>query len=199
MGTKSTDAQMSSAFRKVLRHHSVMFLIEGIVLLVLGVLAVLAAFIAPQIASLGAALFFGWILLLSGCISLISTFLTRHAPGTWWSLLSAVIGIAAGVLLLIRPVQGAPSLTAVLIAFLVLEGIVSIFYALEHRRGLSGRWGWMLMSGVLDLLLAVILWAGLPATAFWALALLLGINLIFGGWSLILMALAARTANTAVS
>ena len=84
------------------------------------------------------------------------------------------------------------SLTAVLIAFLILEGVVSILYALEHGRGPSGRWGWMLASGILDLVLGGILLAGLPGSAVWALGLIIGINMIFGGWALVAMALAAR-------
>jgi uncharacterized membrane protein HdeD (DUF308 family) len=80
----------------------------------------------------------------------------------------------------------------VLIAFLFVEGIVTILYALEHRAAISGRWGWMLASGIIDVGLGVLLLAGLPGTALWALGLLVGINLLFGGWALILMALDAR-------
>ncbi len=65
-------------------------------------------------------------------------------------------------------------------------------YAIEHRNQLSGRWGWMLVSGIVDLILAGIIIAGLPGTALWALGLLVGINLIFGGVAMVGMALAAR-------
>ena len=65
-------------------------------------------------------------------------------------------------------------------------------FALDHKRELSGRWGWMLASGIIDVGLGVLLLAGLPGTALWALGLLVGINLLFGGWALILMALDAR-------
>jgi len=185
----SDDArQIVSVFKQTIRHHWVLFLCEGIALVVLGLLAILL----PNLASLAATVLFGWILLLSGIIGMIATFRARHAPGLWWSLLSALLGIAAGVLLLGWPVHGLFSLTAVLIAFLLIEGALSIFYAFEHRKGLSRRWGWMLASGLVDLVLGVILFAGLPGTAAWALGLLLGVNLIFGGWALILMALHAR-------
>jgi len=126
----------------------------------------------------------------SGVVGLFTTFRGRQLPGFWWSLLSAVIGVIAGVLLLGWPVQGTFSLTSVLIAFLLIEGAVSIFYALEHRAG-APRWGYMLASGIVDLVLGLILFAGLPGTAVWALGLLIGINMIFGGWALILMALSA--------
>ena len=177
------------------RRHWVLFLSEGILLVVLGILALLA----PVMASVAATVFFGWILFLSGLLGLISTIRARRAPGVWWSLVSALIGMAAGVLLLGWPVLGALSLTAVLIAFLFAEGIVSIMYALEHRNALSGRWGWMLASGIIDVTLAVLLILGLPGTALWALGLILGINLIFGGWALIFMALHARPTSTAAA
>jgi uncharacterized membrane protein HdeD (DUF308 family) len=177
------------------RRHWVLFLTEGIVLVVLGVLALLA----PMIASVAATVFFGWLLLLSGIVGLVATFRARHAPGFWWSLVSALIGIVAGVLLVGWPLLGTLSLTGVLIAFLFAEGIVTILYALEHRNALSGRWGWMLASGILDVGLGVLLFIGLPGTALWALGLLLGINLIFGGWALIFMALHARPSSAAVA
>jgi uncharacterized membrane protein HdeD (DUF308 family) len=86
-----------------------------------------------------------------------------------------------------------------LTVFLVLEGVISILYALEHRRGLSGRWGIMLFSGVIDLFLAGIIFAGLPGTAAWAIGLLVGVNLVFGGSAIIAMALHARNIGAAVS
>jgi uncharacterized membrane protein HdeD (DUF308 family) len=116
----------------------------------------------------------------------------RGAPGFWWSLISAIVAIAAGVVLLLWPVNGTLSLTLVLIAFFIVEGGASIFYAVEHRAQLSGRWGWMMVSGIIDIILAAIILGGLPGTAFWALGLLVGINMVFGGAALIAMALAAR-------
>jgi uncharacterized membrane protein HdeD (DUF308 family) len=180
--------QLRSVFQETVGHHWVLFLSEGIALLILGTLAI----IVPALASLAATLILGWILLLSGIVGLIATIRARHAPGLWWSLISALVGIVAGGLLLGWPLPGMFSLTAVLIAFLILEGVVSILYALEHRRGLSGRWGWMLGSGIIDLALGGILLAGLPGSAVWALGIIIGINMIFGGWALIAMALAAR-------
>jgi len=186
---------IGTAFRQTIRHHWVLFLSEGIALLILGMLAIFL----PALASLAAAVVFGWLLLLSGIIGLIATIRARHAPGLWWSLLSALLGIVAGALLLGWPMQGVFSLTAVLIAFLLIEGVLSIFYALEHRRGLSARWGWMLASGLVDLVLGIILFAGLPGTAVWALGLLIGVNMIFGGWALIVMALEARSPATSAT
>jgi uncharacterized membrane protein HdeD (DUF308 family) len=172
-----------------IHQHWALFLVEGIVLVVLG----MAAIVLPVIATLAFTFLIGWLFLLSGAIGLVTTFWMRNAPGFWWSLLSAVIGIAAGIVLIRWPISGSVSLTLVLIAFFVVEGIVTLMYAIEHRAQLSGRWGWMLASGIVDLILAGIIFAGLPETATWALGLLVGINLLFGGTAMIGMALAARS------
>ena len=194
MSTQSDEVrEVSVQLSGAVRRHWVLFLSEGIALVILGMLAIMA----PAIASVAATVFFGWILLLSGVVGLIATLRARGAPGFGWSLLSALVGIVAGVLLLGWPLSGVLSLTAVLIAFLLVEGGVSIMYALEHRTALSGRWGWMLASGIVDIVLGLLLLAGLPGTALWALGLLLGINLVFGGWALIVMALHARPATGA--
>jgi uncharacterized membrane protein HdeD (DUF308 family) len=191
--TESEARDIRSAVSAAIHRHWGLFLLEGILLIVLGSLAVLV----PAVASVAATIVFGWILLLSGVIGLIATLRARHAPGFGWSLLSAIVGIAAGLILMAMPVQGTLSLTAVLIAFLFLEGVASILYAFEHRKGSSGRWSWMLASGIVDLVLGTILLAGLPGTAVWALGLLIGINMIFGGWALVWMALHARSEATA--
>jgi uncharacterized membrane protein HdeD (DUF308 family) len=183
-------ASVQTLVSEAVRRHRGLFLFEGIMLTVLGVIAVLV----PVVASFAATLFFGWIFLLSGVVGLFTTFRGRHVPGFWWSLLSALVGITAGVLLLVWPTQGLFSLTSVLIAFLWVEGAITIFYALEHRTG-PGRWGYVLASGIVDLTLGIILFAGLPGTATWAIGLLIGINMFFGGWSLILMALSTPADN----
>jgi uncharacterized membrane protein HdeD (DUF308 family) len=131
--------------------------------------------------------------LLSGVVGLLATSWTRRAPGFVWSLLSALVAIVAGFVLLRWPLSGAFSLTVILTVFLAIEGFVSIMYALDHRRELSGRWTFMLISGFVDLGLAALIFAGLPGTAAWAIGLLVGVNLIFGGVALIAMALHART------
>jgi uncharacterized membrane protein HdeD (DUF308 family) len=150
------------------------------------------AVVLPPIATLAVTILFGWLFLVSGIVGLVTSFWMRHAPGFWWSLLSAVLGIVVGAMLLGSPLTGAFSLTLVLIAFFLIEGDVSIMFALDHKRELSGQWGWMLMSGLVDLALAVMILAGLPSTAAWAIGLLVGINMIFGGTALIAMALHAR-------
>ena len=172
------------------REHWKAFLIEGILLVVLG----LGAMIVPPLASLAVTIFLGWMFLISGVAGLALTFWARKMPGFWWSLFSAVLAIGAGIILLERPVQGILTLTIVVGAYFIAEGVSTIMYALEHRRELSERWGWLLMSGIVDLVLAGLIITGLPGSAEWAIGLLVGINMVFGGIALVAMALHARNA-----
>jgi uncharacterized membrane protein HdeD (DUF308 family) len=148
--------------------------------------------IVPPLASLAVTIFLGWMFLISGIAGLALTFWTRQMPGFWWSLISAALAIFAGIVLLARPLQGVLTLTIVVGAYFLAEGVATIMYALEHRRELSERWSWMLFSGLLDILIAALIITGLPGSAEWAIGLLVGINLLFGGASLIGVALAAR-------
>lgn len=182
------EAGIERAVASAIHKHWVLFLIEGIVLVILGILAIWR----PVPATITFTFFIGWLFLISGGLGLVTTLWMRHAPGFWWSLLSAIIGIVAGIMLLRWPITGSLSLTLLLTAFFIVEGVATIMYAIEHRKQDSGRWAWMLLSGIIDLILAAIIIAGLPETALWVLGLLVGINLIFGGVALTGMAFAAR-------
>jgi uncharacterized membrane protein HdeD (DUF308 family) len=190
--TSQDIANLQTKMRIAVQEHWKAFLIEGILFVVLG----LAAMIVPAFASLAITILLGWMFLISGVAGLALTFWQRQMPGFWWSLFSALLAIGAGIVLLARPVQGTLTLTIVVGAYFLAEGVVTIMYALEHRRELSERWGWLLASGIVDLILAGFIIAGLPGSALWAIGLLVGVNMVFGGASLIGMALAARKANS---
>jgi uncharacterized membrane protein HdeD (DUF308 family) len=191
----SIESEMEQSRHRVLgaiRRHWVLFLVEGIALVVFGAIAI----IVPGIAALAVTILLGWLLLFSGVLGLATTIWMRQLPGFWWSLLSALLAIVTGIALLAWPFGGVLSLTLVLAVFFVIEGVASIMYALDHRREYNGRWGWMLASGVVDLLLAMLILVGFPGTASWAIGLLVGINMLMGGIALVAMALHARAGDT---
>lgn len=190
MSVQPTNAKLAMDLSKSIHAHRGLFLFEGIVLVVLG----LAAVVIPPLAGIATTIFLGWLLLIAGFVGLLSTFKARSAPGYWWSLLSALVAIVAGGILLWYPLQGLITLTYVLIGYLLADGLLTIVLAISHRRELSGRWEWMLANGVVDFILAGIIFAALPGAFAWALGLIVGIDLIFGGTALIAMALSARKA-----
>lgn len=185
-------SRLQSAMSQTVKAHWKAFLFEGILLAVLGI----AALILPPLASLAIAIFLGWMFLISGIGGLIVTYWARSTPGFWWSLMSAALAVLAGMLLLAGPMQAVLTLTIVLGAYFLAEGVATIMYALEHRRELSGRWSWLLIAGLVDIAISFMVITGLPSSAEWAIGILVGINLLFGGATLIGMALAARNSNT---
>ncbi|QQN61373.1 HdeD family acid-resistance protein [Bradyrhizobium diazoefficiens] len=185
-------SRLQSAMGQAVKAHWKAFLFEGLLLVVLGI----AALILPPLASLAITIFLGWMFLISGIGGLIVTYWARSTPGFWWSLISAALAVLAGMLLLARPMQAVLTLTIVLGAYFLAEGVATIMYALEHRREFSGSWSWLLIAGLVDIAIAFLVIAGLPSTAEWAIGVLVGINLLFGGATLIGMALAARNSNS---
>lgn len=186
------NAALAAALRKTMHEHWRLLLTEGIILVVLGA----AAILVPPLAGLAVTIFLGWLFLVGGIVGLVATMSARQAPGFGWALLSAIVALLAGGVLLWNPLQGLLTLTYVLIAYFIVDGVLMIIFAIAHRRELSGRWEWLMLNGVIDLVLAAIILSGLPGSFAWALGLLVGIDLVFGGCSLIAMALAARHPTT---
>jgi uncharacterized membrane protein HdeD (DUF308 family) len=167
--------------------HWKLFLAQGIIMMVLGFLAVAE----PNVATVAVALFVGWLFFIAGIFRAASAWHSRQMPGFAWSMLTALLSVVLGLILILRPLAGVLTLTMVLVAFFIVEGIASILGAIRHRQHLRS-WVWVLFSGVVDLLLAWLIWAGWPSSADWAIGLLVGINMIFFGLSLVMTALAAR-------
>jgi uncharacterized membrane protein HdeD (DUF308 family) len=191
--TQPGGPEASAVLTKSMRDHWGVFLTEGVVLCFLG----FAAIVVPRIAGLAATVVLGWVLLIAGIVGVVATLRARQAPGFGWALLSAIVAVIAGGVLLWNPFRGLITLTFVLIAYFIIDGVLIIALAIAHRRELSGKWEWMMLNGVIDLILAGVVISGLPGTLFWALGFLVGIDMIFGGASLIGMALEARAPRSA--
>jgi uncharacterized membrane protein HdeD (DUF308 family) len=175
-------------FGEALRAHWKLFLFQGVVMVILGVLAVAA----PAYASLAVDIYVGWLFLLSGLVGIVAMFYAGNVSSFLWTCVTALLSIAVGVMLLWRPAEGAISLTMVLTAFLILEGLFQSIASFSYRDLIPSSWGWMLASGLSDLLLAgIIIWAW-PDSAAWTLGLIVGVNLITSGAAVAMMAVAGR-------
>jgi uncharacterized membrane protein HdeD (DUF308 family) len=177
--------QLQQALVTTMHRHWPFCLAEGILLVVLGLVAIVFSHV------LAVQILFGTLFLCGGLAGLVTTLWVPRVPGFFWSLVSAILGIMAGMLLLLQT-HSVLSLTLILIVIFLIEGIASIKIALEHKRQMSGPWVWLLLSGVIDLILAAILLVGLPGSAGWALGLVVGINFIIGGLALAAMAISCR-------
>jgi uncharacterized membrane protein HdeD (DUF308 family) len=183
-----TFVEMQRTIGDTLRAHWRLYVFQGVLMIILGVLAVAA----PAFATLTVDIYVGWLFLISGVLGLIAMFSARNVPGFLWTLVTALLSIVAGGALLWKPAEGAVSLTIVLTAFFIVEGIFQAVAALFYRDAIPSRWGWLLASGVADLALAAIIIAGWPGTAAWTLGLLVGVNLLTTGWAVVMVALGAR-------
>jgi uncharacterized membrane protein HdeD (DUF308 family) len=161
------------------------FVVLGIALAVLGVIALCA----PVIASLATAIALGSLLLVSGLFEIVGSFWARHWSGTLVVLLSGILTAVLGFLLLERPLEGTLGLTVLIMSFLFVDGIFKVAAALSHR---VGAWLWLVFSGVIDVLLALIIWRGLPGIGLVVVGVLVGINLIVRGVTWIMIGLEVK-------
>jgi uncharacterized membrane protein HdeD (DUF308 family) len=160
----------------------------GLVMLLLGT----AAIVFPMFATLVAALLVGWVLLVSGCVTLIGSF-SIHGTGPFFAaLLLALLSIAAGVFLLFNPLAGAIALTLMVGVLFMLQGAFEMFFAFEMRP--HPGWLGMLVSGIASAIVAVMIAAGWPGISVIVLGILLGVNFISTGVGYVFVSRALKPA-----
>lgn len=181
-------AALREAMRETVKRYSLWYLIQGVLLVVAGVLAL----VYPIVASVAVVSLLAWVLIISGVLQGIGLIGASNVPHYWLQLISAVLAILIGVLLLGSPDSGLLIMTVLLIVYFMVEGIAKVIFALTIRP--FPNWGWVLGSGVVGILLALVLWSNMPLSAEWVLGLMLGILLICEGAALTALAWHVRRA-----
>lgn len=179
------------AMRETVKRYSLWYLVEGVLLIVAGFLAI----IYPVISSAAVIVLLGWLLIASGVLQGLSLIGARQVPHFWLQLISVILAILIGFLFLRDPTQGLMTLALLLIIFFMMEGMSKVVFALTIRP--FPNWGWVLASGLVGILLALILWASLPVTAVWLIGVLLGVNLISIGAAIAYLAWHVRKSDAA--
>ena len=157
--------------------------IEGVLLIVLGVFALMA----PLFAGIALALTLGVLLVVAGAVGLISAIAAKDHSHQGWSLLSAVIALIAGLLLLASPLTGTVAITLLIGAYLLLDGISLIGLALDHRRRGDRAWAWLLAAGVVDIVLAAFIIFLSAAGSAVLIGFIVGLDLIVAGVALLML------------
>ena len=171
-----------------LKAHWRLIMAQGAMMVILGVLAVAA----PLAATIAVDIYVGWLFLFSGIFGLVAIFSSTHPTRFRWGMVTSALCVLCGAMLVWKPADGVISLTMLLTAFLIAEGIFQALSALAYRESMRSAWGWMLASGTADLVLAgMILWSW-PASVGWALGIIAGVNLISSGWAIAMAALAGH-------
>jgi uncharacterized membrane protein HdeD (DUF308 family) len=164
----------------------------SIALSVLLIIAGLFAIFVPWISGVGVTLLFAWLMILSGITHFIFAFKTHTTGGLIWELIIGAIYLFTGVYLLLHPVDALIVLTLILACYLFFEAIVEFiqYFQLRPRHGT----GWLLVDGVITLILAIMIWRSWPASSVWVIGTLVGISMLFSGFSRLMLSLAAKRA-----
>ncbi len=179
---------MNRAISRAWAEHWRLFFLEGALLVILGFVAIWA----PAVAAIAVDIYIGCLLLIGGIAGLAAVLTVKHIPAFAWSLVTAALSTIAGVLLVWKPAEGVFSLALMLTAFFIVEGIFQIVASIGYRELMSRTWGWMLASGIVDVLLAAVIVLGWPLSAAWVLGLAVGVNLVSSGIAIVMAALAGR-------
>ena len=186
MSVEAAAQALREAVRETVRRHSTWYLIQGALMVIGGIVAL----VYPFVSSVAVVLFLGWILIISGIVQGISLIGAQNVPNFWLQLVSVVLSIIVGVLFLRRPGEAVVTLTLLLIVFFMVEGFSKLIFSLTIRP--LPNWGWVLASGIIGILLSFYLFANLTTTAIWLLGVLIGIQLICEGVALSSLAWQAR-------
>lgn len=161
------------------------FLALGILLIIVGLIAIGSAFIATFVS----VVFLGWLLIIGGVMQLFSAFKMRARQHLFLQLLFGILALVVGILLIANPMSGALTVTLVLAIYFIVSGAFRIGATLGVR---YPHWGWYLFSGIVTFVLGVILWWRLPVVGLWFLGFAVGLDMIFHGWSWVALSLIAR-------
>jgi len=166
------------------------FIALGVLLIILG----LTASIHILTATLVSVLYVGMLMLAGGIFQLIQAWrLKRWSGFLFWSI-AGLLYAGAGVLAIINPLAAASALTLLLGAALIACGALRLWIWLQHRS--QRQWQWLALSGGITLLAGLLVAAAWPGNSLWLLGLLLAFDLLFQGWTLLLLGVALRRMRT---
>jgi uncharacterized membrane protein HdeD (DUF308 family) len=177
-------AQQSSV--EIARHSSTWSIVWGVLLIVFGMLAIAAPFLAA-VAVNG---IIAWLIVFSGVVHIVLAFHSHGAGSVIWKLLVGLAYICFGAYLIMHPLIGVATLTLLLASLFLIEGILNIilFFKMRSLRGSS----WMLVDGIITLLLGLMIYVQWPSSSAWAIGILVGVSMIMSGISRVMLTLAVR-------
>jgi len=161
------------------------FLALGVVLIVLGVVALWT----PLVMTLTTVMLFGFLLIVGGGAEIVSAFWASKWSGFFLHVFSGVLHAVVGVIMIDQPGLTAAGFTLMLAMFLMVGGLVRIIVSVVHH---FPQWGWVLLNGIVTLLLGILIWRNWPEVSLWVIGTFVGVDLVFNGWSWVMLAVAAR-------
>ena len=161
------------------------FMAMGILLMLLGVAAVESTMNFTKVFMVVV----GWLMIAGGVLQMIHAFACRRWSGFFIDLVSGILYAVVGLMIEANPEATAVVLTLLIAMFLIFSGIFRMVLAATVR---YQHWIWLFLHGAVAVTLGTLIWRGWPWTGLWAIGLYIGIDMIFNGWTLVMLALAAR-------
>ena len=157
----------------------------GILLILLGVVAIgssmLMTIVSVEV--------FGWLLIVGGAFEAVHAFWRKEWGGFFLDLLAGILYLVVGFMLVANPAASAVTLTLLIAMFLIVSGIFRVVSCVGAR---PPHWGWLLLSGALNLLLDALIWQQWPVSGLWVIGLFVGIEMLLNGWSLVMLSISAK-------
>jgi uncharacterized membrane protein HdeD (DUF308 family) len=178
---------------EMVRHASTVSILWGVLLIVLGIMAIGS----PFLAAVAVNVVIGWLIVLAGVVHLVLAFRVHGAGSVIWKLLVGVAYVCFGTYVILHPVLGVASLTLILASLFLIEGILDIVLYVKMRP-IHGSI-WVLIDGIVTLLLGLLIYMQWPSSSAWAIGTLVGISLIFSGVARVGMSMAVRKATGTIS
>jgi uncharacterized membrane protein HdeD (DUF308 family) len=192
-GVEDTRRRMRANLARAqaeIAEHWVGYLVLGCALLLVG----MAAIIFPLFSTIAAKIALGWIFVVSGAAIILHAFSAGNWRGFFWNLLIGLLHLIVGGYLALLPLTGILTLTVLLAALLIADGLLEVGMALQLRP--HDGWGWVLTSGAVAIAAGLLIVLQLPSSATWTIGVLVGIKMIFAGWSFISLAIAGHRSGT---
>jgi len=193
-GIADTQRQLRDTLARAqaqIAEHWIGYLVLGCAL----VLAGMAAIVFPFLSTIAAKIALGWIFVFSGAAIIVHAFSAGDWRGFLWNLLIGLLHLIVGGYLALLPLTGILTLTILIAALLIVDGVLEMGMALRIRP--HAGWGWVMLSGLVAIAAGLLIALQLPNSATWTLGLIIGIKMIFAGWSYITLALAAHRSDPA--
>jgi len=167
----------------------------SLALAILLTIAGLFAILVPIVSGIAITLIVGWFFTVVGILHFLFAWKTHSTGGVFWEILLGFLYLFSGLYLIVHPLAGLVSLTLFLAIYFLFKGIVQIlhFFQLQPRHGSY----WLLFDGIISLILAVMIWRSWPFSAVWVVGTLVGISMLFTGFSRLMLTLSLRRAHLA--
>ena len=170
----------------IVKEHWKLYLFEGIVFLIIGFLAIAM----PGVFSISFELVIGSLMLIGGLVQLYRSFKAHRHHGFVASAFGSVVFIIVGLLLLAFPLKGIMAITTLITICFLIDGCFRMLLAVQMR--MHQPWLWYMFMGIIEVVIAVLIWNEWPSSALWVIGTLVGINLVFLGMTQIMVSLQAR-------